>query len=393
MSVSGRRLKVAVVTDYFPTSATPWGGHSAYQTLRKLALMCDVHVFCSVPAYPRVLQPKKASAPVDFGWRPADVEVTYVSFPVLPVVSRPLNGFSVAWKLLPQVRAFAPDVVLNYVVYPQGFSAVRIARALGVPSVLTAIGSDLNRISDRLSGVMTKSALRDANVVTTVSHDLAGTAVALGAAPERTRAIVNGCDTSVFSPRDRQQARTALGIAAETELVLYVGRLDVRKGLLELIEAVARLHATRPALEAHILGDGPDKPLLTEAIARHHADSYIKLLASRPTADVAEAMAAADLVTLPSYKEGCPNVVLEALAAGRPMVATNVGGIPELMDDSSGRLVPAKDVHALAAGLDAVLQTRWDAAAIASQHNRSWTDVAADVYAVLQEAVSMRSSR
>ena len=56
-------------------------------------------------------------------------------------------------------------------------------------------------------------------------------------------------------------------------------------------------------------------------------------------------MAAADLVTLPSYKEGCPNVVLEALAAGgRPVVASNVGGIPELMDDSSGRLVPAMDI-------------------------------------------------
>ena len=78
-------------------------------------------------------------------------------------------------------------------------------------------------------------------------------------------------------------------------------------------------------------------------------------------------MAAADLVTLPSYMEGCPNVVLEALACGRPVVATNVGGIPEIMSDECGQLVPPRDPSALAQALASVLDRTWDAAAISAQ--------------------------
>jgi glycosyltransferase involved in cell wall biosynthesis len=99
-------------------------------------------------------------------------------------------------------------------------------------------------------------------------------------------------------------------------------------------------------------------------------------------------MAAADLVTLPSYKEGCPNVVIEALASGRPVVATNVGGIPELMDDTSGRLIPSHDAQALASAFDEVLAASWDPAQIARRHARSWLDVAAELESVLRRATA-----
>ena len=98
-------------------------------------------------------------------------------------------------------------------------------------------------------------------------------------------------------------------------------------------------------------------------------------------------MSAADLVTLPSYKEGCPNVVVEGLASGRPIVATNVGGIPELVDGSCGRLVPPKDVHALTLALDETLHQPWDAASIAAAHNKSWKDVSDNLYGMLVEAL------
>jgi teichuronic acid biosynthesis glycosyltransferase TuaC len=95
-------------------------------------------------------------------------------------------------------------------------------------------------------------------------------------------------------------------------------------------------------------------------------------------------MAAADVVTLPSYMEGCPNVVLEALACGRPVVATNVGGIPEIMSDACGRLVPPRDSAALAHALASVLDTTWDAAAISAHWSRSWSTVAAELRDVLE---------
>ncbi|MGI4854102.1 MAG: glycosyltransferase [Janthinobacterium lividum] len=377
-------MRVAVVTQYFPTSAQPWAGHSAYQTLKRLAQQCEVCAFYPEAVYPGVLRPKTGGATLDRTWQPAGVAAQYIPYPALPMVSRPLNGFTIAHRLLPHVRAWRPDVILNYVVYPDGYAAVRIGEALGVPVVLTAIGSDLNRIPGRLVRSLTQSTLRRADFTTTVSGDLLRTARMLGADPARSAAILNGCDTTVFHPRDRQAARAALGVAAEAKVILYAGRLDLRKGLRELVEAVAGLHLREPDLRCYLLGDGPDKPVLQQAIARHGLENTVLFVPAAQTETVAQWMAAADVFTLPSYKEGCPNVVLEALASGRPVVATDVGGIPELMDAQSGRLVPAMDAAALETALEETLRQQWGAESIAARHHRSWQDVSDDLLATLQ---------
>jgi teichuronic acid biosynthesis glycosyltransferase TuaC len=93
------------------------------------------------------------------------------------------------------------------------------------------------------------------------------------------------------------------------------------------------------------------------------------------------------LLTLPSYMEGCPNVVLEALSSGRPVVATNVGGIPELVDNTCGRLVPSQDAAALAQGLKEVLSMDWDPNVLAAAHSRSWSDTAGELRAVIHQTL------
>ena len=376
---------MAVITQYFPTSIQPWAGHSAYQTLRFLARACEVKVFYPEVRYPRRLTPTTGrKTALDSGYRPEGVAVEYIPYLALPAISRPMNGWMAARQLLPAVRSFQPEIILNYVVYPDGYAALRVGQALKVPVVLTAIGSDLNRISDPLCGVLTRKTLREADAAITVSRDLKKTAISLGSAEGRTHAILNGCDTSVFHNRDKGEARAALRIDPAEEMVLYVGRLDVRKGLRELIEAVSILRERRPKLHCYLVGDGSDHALLVEAIAKAGVGACVQLMPACRTDGIAEWMAAADVVTLPSYKEGCPNVVIEALAAGRPVVATNVGGIPELMDESCGRLIPAMDAAALARGLDEVLSVAWPADEIAGTHNRGWGDVSQDVERVLR---------
>jgi glycosyltransferase involved in cell wall biosynthesis len=103
-------------------------------------------------------------------------------------------------------------------------------------------------------------------------------------------------------------------------------------------------------------------------------------------------MAATDVVTLPSYMEGCPNVILEALACGRPVVATNVGGIPEIMSEECGRLVPPRDPAELAHALASVLDRTWDAAAISAHWSRSWDNVAAELLEIFESLVSARQA-
>jgi glycosyltransferase involved in cell wall biosynthesis len=384
-------LKIAVVTRYFPSSGEPWQGRSAYQTLRLIAREADVRVFYPNASYPSLLKPRSRSyQKLDPLYSPPDMKVSYYDYPALPVVSRPLNGWMAARTLLPHVRRFAPDLIFSCFLYPDGYAAFKIGKVLSVPVVTQSIGSDINRIGDPISALHTRAVLREADFLVTVSGDLRAKAVAMGASPEKSRAVVNGCDLSVFHVRDRLEARQKLRIDPAAEAVVYIGRMDVKKGLRELVEATASLHPERPNLHVYLVGEGPDRPLIESAIQANKATRYVHALPACAFDDVAVWMAAADLVTLPSYMEGCPNVVLEALACGRPVVATNVGGIPEIMSDECGRLVPPREPVALAQALASVLDTAWDAAAISARGSRSWSNVAAELLEIFESLVSKR---
>ena len=384
-------LRIAVVTTYFPSSVEPWQGRSAYQTLRVLAGEADLRVFYPNASYPSVLKPRSRSYDkLDASYSPPDVKASYFNYPALPLLSRPFNGWMAARALLPHVRRFAPDLIFSFFLYPDGYAALRIGKALAVPVVVQSIGSDINRIGDPITAMHTRTVLREADSVVTVSGDLRLKAVDMGAPAEKTRAVVNGCDLSVFHVRDRLEARKKLGIDPASQVVVYIGRMDVKKGLHELVKAAATLRPQRPKLHVYLVGEGPDRPVIERAIQANNAAGYIHALPGCAFDEVAEWMAAADLVTLPSYMEGCPNVVLEALASGRPVVATNVGGIPEIMNEECGRLVPPRDAGALAQALASVLDRTWDAQAISACGSRSWDAVAAELLEIFESLVRDR---
>jgi teichuronic acid biosynthesis glycosyltransferase TuaC len=382
-------LRIAVVTRYFPSSAEPWQGRSAYQTLRILAEHADVQVFFPNAAYPSLLTPRsRIYDKLDASFAPPDVKVNYFNYPALPLLSRPINGWMAARVLLPHVRKFAPDLIFSIFLYPDGYSALQIGKALSVPVVAMSIGSDINNIGDRFSAMHTRTVLREADFLVTVSEHLRKNAIDMGAPPETTRAVINGCDLSVFHVRDRLEARRELHLDPAAEVVVYIGRVDVKKGLRELVEAAASIHSQHPSLQVYLVGEGPDRPAIEGAIRDRGATSYIHVLAACPPDQVAVWMAAGDLVTLPSYMEGCPNAVLEALACGRPVVATNVGGIPEIMSEECGRLVSPRDPTELADALAFVLDKEWDAAAISAHRSRSWNTVVSELLEVFNSLAS-----
>ena len=384
-------LKIAVVTRYFPSSAEPWQGRSAYQTLRLLATQADVQVFYPNAVYPKWFTPRsRIYSKLDASSTAPEVKAVFYNYPALPLISRPFNGWLAARAVLPHVRAFAPDLIFSFFLYPDGYAALKVGQALGVPVAAMSIGSDINRIGDSISAHHTRTVLREADFLLTVSDDLRKKAVNMGAKPDKSRAVINGCDLAVFHPRDRRQARAMLGIGVDTEAVVYVGRMDVKKGLRELVEAAVSLRGEREKLQVYLVGEGPDRPLIENAIAAGNTHGYIHLRPSCSFDDVAIWMAAADVVTLPSYMEGCPNVVLESLACGRPVVATEVGGIPEIMSNECGRLVPPRNAGALAEALGIVLDYRWDAKAISASRGRSWDAVAAELLAIFETLTSRR---
>ena len=386
------RMRILVVTSQFPLAGEPTRGRPILQTVRELSKLADVRVVSPVARYPRWAQPRSYlfRDPVAGDAVPG-VDVEYVTYPALPAVTRPFNGWLCARAIDAAARRFAPDVILSYWLYPDAFGAWRVARRLGLPFVAGARGSDI-RVRDAISRRLTAPVVRAADRLLVVSADLGRIAVAdYGADAARVRVIANGCDATVFHRGDRSAARAQHGISAETELVLYVGRLVVEKGLRELIEAMRALRVTRPRAELVLVGDGPLRGEL-DALAADPANGLL-LVGAQAATDVAGWMAAANLVVLPTWSEGHPNVLVEALACGRPVLSCPVGGVPEVVDASCGVLVPPRDAVALEAGLREVLAREWDEAALSARFSRGWNDVAADTLAACVESRVQHAGR
>jgi len=188
----------------------------------------------------------------------------------------------------------------------------------------------------------------------------------------------------VFRPLDRAASRRTLGLDGDDEIILYVGRFVEAKGLLELLGAMGRLARQRPRLRLALVGDGVMKDRLPGLLAERGLLDRTLLPGGLPPPEVATWIGACDTLTLPSWSEGYPNVVVEALACGRPVVATDVGGTREIFDERRGRLIPPRDVDALTEALRQTLDQRWDPTAIADGMTRTWDDVAVETMAVCE---------
>lgn len=174
----------------------------------------------------------------------------------------------------------------------------------------------------------------------------------VGAREDRLRLIPNGVDLQAFSPRDggASALRSELWGRGERIVVGAVMSLSTKKNPYLLLESAARVIEKRPDARFLIAGEGPLRAGLEERIRGLDLDGKVKLLGVRR--DVPEILRSLDLLTLTSDREGCPNVVLEAMATGLPVAATAVGGTPDLVEDGvSGRLVPPGDGEALAAAI------------------------------------------
>jgi glycosyltransferase involved in cell wall biosynthesis len=306
-------------------------------------------------------------------------------------VAGPLYAASLAMVALELRRRV--DVILGSWAYPDGFAAVVLAELLGVPAVVKLHGSDINVVA-RLPGPRRRLewALPRAARVIAVSSPLAEQARALGVAPERIDVIRNGIDRSAFRPRDRARARASLGLEGDEPIVLYVGHVTREKGAYDLVRAVAQGGPRLRESHVVVLGDGSGFEECRELA--QELGIRASFVGARPHDEVATWLGACDVLALPSWNEGMPNVVLEALASGRPVVASRVGGIPDVIDsDASGRLVPARDPASLARALERVLGETHDAEGISTRLDvPDWEGSARAVHQSLLRALEVSAT-
>jgi len=380
-----RRLRVLVFTLVFPNPWRPLHGTFVFERIRHLAALADVHVVVPAPWHllaRRRVQPSEAS-PI--------LAVEYPRFWYIPKVFMAGRGF---FLFLATVRAvgrlrrdFDFDLIDAHFAYPDGFAAVLLGWWFRRPVCITLRGTIIQWSRSPLLRRLCDWAIRRATRVIAVAHNLAARARQGGVPECRIETIANGVDCARFRLIDRTAARRRLGLPEDGRLFVSVGHISPRKGFHRVIRSLPRLVETWPDARLAIVGGRggeQDNSAELHALARDLglADHILFVGAQAPDG-VALWLAAADAFVLASDFEGCPNVILEAMACGRPVVATKVGDVARMVPAFAGVLLDdPEDAAALADSMAAALARDWDAQQIRDHvSTKSWDDVAQRVAA------------
>jgi glycosyltransferase involved in cell wall biosynthesis len=391
-------MKVLIITKIFPNRVEPLSAPFNRQQFSALSRLCSVEILGTIPWFPGAAVFRRWSAAGRLSSVPLEehvdgMRVRHPRFAFLPKLGHAFAGQLYAASLATTILPYRGrvDVVLGAWAYPDGFASVAIADMLGVPAVIKLHGSDINVVG-RMAGPRRRLAwaLPRAARIVAVSQPLAERAVELGAARERVDVVPNGIAKAVFRPRERSEARRALGLPDDRQIVLYVGHLSREKGAHDLLAAFASL-ARNPRALLVLVGDGAGAAACRALAEKLQVPA--RFVGAQPHETIPVWLAACDVLALPSWDEGMPNVVVEALACGRPVVATRVGGIPDVVRGELGTLVAPRDVPALAAALTRTLSQEHDARAISAALDRpDWATSASLLHASLLRALGSVAS-
>ena len=331
----------------------------------------------------------------------ADVSLRAAAYVVAPLALS--QGWRTARKIAKRHRA---TVMHGHWVVPGGVTAALAAPHL--PLVVSLHGSDMY-VAERFlpARLAARAAFARAGVITACSEDLGRRATAVGADPARLQLVRYGVDVTRFRPdaATRTGRRNSLGIQPDVPLIFAVGRLVRKKGFEYLIDAMPAVTAERPAVLA-IAGEGDLSAELRARAARSAAGECVRFLGNLSQDQVADYLAAADVAVVPSVRDdagnvdGLPNVVLEALASGTPLVTTPAGGIGTVVShERTALIIPERDVTALSAAIRRLLDDPALGASIGSAARSvasglfSWARTAEHFEEAYDRAVVMKSSR
>ncbi|MDO8885285.1 glycosyltransferase family 4 protein [Candidatus Oleimmundimicrobium sp.] len=243
------------------------------------------------------------------------------------------------------------DLIHAHYLFPTGFLALFPHFVRRKSLVVTAHGSDVNfGQSSRFFRSLIKFTCKRATIVIFVSEDLAEKAKSLySISSEKIRVIDCGVDTEVFLPQDKIRLREKLSLPLDRKIILFVGNLVKVKGVNFLIESIPDILSSEPNLLTVIIGEGELEEKLKIQVKSLGIENFVQFEGFKSHYEIALWMGASDLFVLPSLSEGFGLVVLEALSSGTPVVASKVGGIPELVKDGeNGFLVEPANSHNMA---------------------------------------------
>jgi teichuronic acid biosynthesis glycosyltransferase TuaC len=356
MSVAGfRPLRVLVLSTSYPNADWPRSGEVTERQTRRLADLegIEVEVVAPLACYPFPLSLLSVGQAKARSGRWNGLLVHRPRFTVVPKL-RHLDARLLARRLRPLLRRlrrrFPFDVIAAQYFWPDGPAAMRLARDLGVPFSIKARGPDLRgparrpRVRPQLT-----AAARAAGGLLSVSGGLKEEMIGLGMARERIEIHYTGADRRLFHPRDREQAKAALGL--DGPVLLVSGNVVPRKGQLTALEALALV----PGATLLVAGRGPGLARLEARMSELGLDDRVRLCGLVPHETMPLLNAAADVTVLPTTGEGLANAWVDSLACGTPVVTTDVCGAREAIDRPEAGRIVANDARAIAAAIRELL--------------------------------------
>ena len=374
-------LRVLVFSTLYPNQAQPNHGIFVENRLRHTLAQGGIEatVLAPVPWFP-FRHPRfgryATYAAVPHLETRHGLSIYHPRYPVIPKIgARFTPGFlyHAARRALHRMCDPKFDLIDAHYFYPDGVAAARLAKELNIPLLITGRGTDLTLIPQSPpERARIQWAGRQASALITVCEDLRHKLVELGEAPARVVTLRNGVDLKRFSPGDRDGARTRLGLDGFT--LLSVGSLIPRKGHELIIAALTEL----PDTKLLIAGSGPMRAELERIAQEKGVAARVRFLGEIAHDALTDAYRAADIFVLASSREGWANVLLEAMACGTPVVATNVNGTPEVVQDPKlGLLVQERSPQALAQAIRQLRALSPDRQAVRTYAEQfSWDDTA-----------------
>ncbi|MBL4637695.1 MAG: glycosyltransferase [Kofleriaceae bacterium] len=355
--------------------------------------LCQVEVLATVPWYPGQRLLGRFATHKVAGDVPKQEVIDGLTVYHPRTLHLPKIGSSIATPLFaaslaPLVARYRSkiDIVLAAWAHPDGCAAVLLAKMLGVPVVVKVHGTDINSVAQQPGPKrVMRALLPKADGLVAVSSALGKKLENLGVESKRIHLIMNGVDDKVFHVRDRKQAREELGLPLDAKIALYIGNIIEAKGIVDLHRAFQSITDANPDMHLYCVGDGNQRAELSA-----NAPSRMTFVGSQPFEKIPQWLAACDLLVLPSWNEGTPNVVLEALACGRRVLASDVGGIPDLLRDPKLGAMVAPKAHAELANLLPIqLRQPYDANEVAALGSRgNWQQSASELHALLHSCLA-----
>ena len=390
-------MRILTFSSLFPNSLAPNFAIFMLQRTSRVAQRSgnQVDVVAPVPYAPKFLRGTSrgtlaALPPVE---EIAGLRVHHPRYPLLPGVSMPFHGilmFAGCHSLVRRLhRQRAFDCIDANYVFPDGLAAVLLGRSLGIPVTLTARGSDIHTFPQFATiRPQIRWALRHAQGVAAVSSTLAEIIRNLEPSIDQVKVMGNGVDSHRFFSEDRRLSRRRLGLDDSEKIVVSVAALKPVKGPDLLVRAASLLRKSVPGCRVLFVGSGPELPALQRLASKLECAEICNFVGPVNNEELRHYYSAADVSCLASRNEGWPNVVLEALACGTPVVATRVGAVPDILSQPELGIVTEPSPESIHEDLRQALDRSWDPELIQSiAHRHTWDEVGANVEAFLRSSI------